>query len=189
MGLTRVSGFATMVLLLAVATGADARCGPSRRGNPAISAPQPITLNASSRGVFSAAAFYLHVPGSDRRLVLFFKPDDVVDALQKLRDSGLDDAGVLLSAIQPELPLRGDSDLFQYMMRSYNLWSARDWLVTELLSNGRAALARAGVAGDVTDPARGDIRSIVMVTQGADDKFWFCTQDGEQLHEDIRLIE
>jgi hypothetical protein len=185
MGLTR---FATMVFLLAAA-GADARCGPSRRGNPAISAPQPITLTASSRGVFTAAAFYLHVSGSGRRLVLFFKPDDVVDALQKLRDSGLDDAGVLLSAIQPELPLRGDRDLFQYMMRSYNLWSARESLVTELLRSGRAALAQAGAAGDFTNPDRGDIRSIVMVTESGDDKFWFCTQDGAELHEDIRVIE
>src|SRR5690349_15433555 len=126
-------GILTSVLLAAMAPNANARRGPSRLGNPAISKPLVIALNASSRGVYGEPAFYLRVPSPSRSLVMFFKPDDVVDVLQSMGEWGRGEPQAMLANIERELPLKTDTDIFKYQLRSFTLWSAKDWLVTELL--------------------------------------------------------
>jgi len=169
------------ILLSVVPAYSSARCGPSRMTTSGISKPREIALEGSRRGVYAGPAFYLRViTNPNRPLVLFFKPEDVVAALQN--DSWL-------AVIQQDLPLHTDTDLFKYRLRGTRYWFGLEALVTELLGSGRAAVALAGHAGDLTDPERGNIPSIVMVTEGKERAFWFCTQDGLELHAEYRVLE
>jgi len=176
----------TLVCALAIASpDAVARCAP--RFERGLAKPQTITLTGP---LPSVPAFYLRVfANPNRDVIVFFKPDDVVEALNELYKLAPTEAHNpvrgeqrnYLDAILGDLPLEEDTDLFKYTLRDRKNWVRQDALVQELLRTGRVAIR--------TDNAREDPKTITMVEQwpNADEHSaatrWFCLPDGLPLFE------
>jgi len=107
-------------------------------GKRALNARDTVTiqLDTPKHAARDQPAFYLR--DAEHSLVLFFKPQDVVAALEEHVNGAKKDARLapILVAVRADLPLKEDTDLFKYELRG------KGW--QDLLDNVMATLLDAG---------------------------------------------
>ena len=140
----RTTALLCSALLIAIVTrDAFAEC---RTDSLAKSKPTTIKLNAIERGLKDGPVFYLRSQDAD--FVMRFKPDDVIAQLREWIDPQktglpaykLPDARAYLEAIERDLPVKDDADLFKYTLRNPGFASLMADLVSDLLDDGKSAI-------------------------------------------------
>lgn len=123
-------------IFLALSSGvanADSFCGKR-----ALQSRDTVTiqLDTPKHGTRAQPAFYLR--DTEHSLVLFFKPQDVVAALEKLANGPKPDTRLsqILSAVRADLPLKDNTDLFKYEFHGEGWHGLADNVVATLLDAG-----------------------------------------------------
>lgn len=131
-------------------------------GKRALQSADTIQLDTPKHGAREQPAFYLRDP--EHSLVLFFKPQDVIAALEKHVNGPKKDARLapILSAVRADLPLKEDTDLFKYEFRGEGWRGLIDHVVATLLDAGHADIdvhpfhipgAESSKSSDLDDPS------------------------------------
>jgi len=166
-----------------------ARCGPSRLREH-VTKPQTITLQGAERGVRAAPAFYLRLP--NQWVMMFFKPEDIVEQLKKAgaRDqvevSTPGSTQAYYDAITRDLPLKEDTDLFKYVLQDRSSLTRQEVVIAELLKLGRVYVDEWPFQDAKRDPVydRDDPTTLTMVSQGTADfeiARYFCEPGSKEL--------
>ena len=168
-------------IFLALSSGvanADDFCGKHalRSPNSVI-----IQLDTPKHGARNQPAFYLR--DTEHMLVLFFKPQDVVAALEK-QDAKL---ASLLTAVRSDLPLKEDTDLFKYEFRGEGWHGLMDHIVANLIDAGHVDIdllplhvagAESTKGSDADDPTA--ITRVPWHNSNADGRL-YCIDFGRKL--------
>lgn len=141
---------------------------------------QTIDLDAYARVVREQPAFYYH--DTERDYVFFMSPADVVAWLEAQGKQ------TLLQLLKRDLPLKEDTDLFKYSLRTREA-SPLDihWLIAGLLDAGHVMVDRLPLRGttpdsaefyDRQDPLR--IKRVLWQSRGSDGRR-YCQESGLEI--------
>ncbi|HTU65587.1 MAG TPA: hypothetical protein VMF52_06545 [Steroidobacteraceae bacterium] len=125
-------------------------------------------------------SYYLHVDG----FVMLLRPQDIVDKLgqlKKLRKPG--DAEALIAAIQADLPLRAETDLFKYTFIAPERMELIDFAVDQLLEEGRVGVFGLRALGDPSAASEPILRVSVNTADNDLAERVFCTRSQQVLHQ------
>ncbi len=130
--------------------------------------------------------------GPSQRFVIFFDPKEVV---AKVEESARQDASIrpALEAMQRDLPLAEDTDLFKYGLRNVAFAFHFKHLVANLLDAGLAMVDRmsfhdpARIPPDINDSDPAYIKRVDWATRGAEGRK-YCDPLGLELLDVVDLI-
>jgi|KBSMisStandDraft_5_1062788.scaffolds.fasta_scaffold398066_1 hypothetical protein len=159
-------------------------CGPAK-AKPPMSKPEVITLNREAR---KGPAFYARVD----QLVMFFKPEDVLEAARANQKHFVDlkipayiaQQAAFIDAIAADLPLKEHADLFKYSFRDKFFGTSAQAVIDVLLEQGRASVGDWQHFGDKVNPDLDDAKIILRASQysgGEEISRTYCTEYGAVL--------
>jgi hypothetical protein len=178
-----------------IAADAAPICGP-KNARPRLGKPTVITLTGTERGARAAPAFYVRRP---EHLVIFLKPDDVLEALREQEAKYVENRNdgpaklvrAFADAVAADLPLKEDTDLLKYSFRSTNLGFQADGVVDWLLERGWVSVGDWGFFGNALNSDLDDMKTILRASQrDSMDELarWYCTSYGAPLFSAVYIM-
>jgi len=154
--------------------------------------PEVITLNREAR---KTPAFYAHVG----RYVIFFKPEDVLEAARARERYWTENnfpayarqqAGFIAS-LSADLPLKEHADFYKYSLRDKFYKPAAEGVIDLLLEQGRASVGEWQHFDDALDSDRADAKFILRAStfSGSEETSReYCAADGTVLFGALYVI-